>query len=162
MIRTAIEFACIIAAAVALALAAASDMGSRTIPNGCVAVVAVARAVSVACGESPAEKLPIALAGFATVFALLLLGSMTSRRLTGSAGIGGGDLKLLSTLGLWAGPAGGLAIVGLSCLLALAGRLLVRRAREAASFAALGRGAPLPLAPSILAASLLTCAAGLW
>ncbi len=148
--------------AASLFLAAASDLGSRTIPNGCVAAVAAARLPVLAFCD---ERLPVlveSFLGLATVLALLLLSAAVSRRMTGSCGIGGGDLKLFSALGLWAGPVGGLAIVGLSCLVALAGRLIVRRARDAASFAALGRGAPLVLGPSILAGSMIVLCAGLW
>lgn len=39
-----------------------------------------------------------------------------------ASGMGGGDLKLFSALGLWTGPVAGLALVGLACALALAGR----------------------------------------
>ncbi len=162
MVYTVISATCLVIVAASLFLAAASDLGSRTIPNGCVAAVAAARLPVLAFCD---ERLPVlveSFLGLATVLALLLLSAAVSRRMTGSCGIGGGDLKLFSALGLWAGPVGGLAIVGLSCLVALAGRLIVRRARDAASYAALGRGAPLVLGPSILAGSMIVFCAGLW
>lgn len=162
MVYTVISATCLVIVAASLSLAAASDLGSRTIPNGCVAAVAAARLPVLAfCDERP-PVLVESFLGLATVLALLLLSAAVSRRMTGSCGIGGGDLKLFSALGLWAGPVGGLAIVGLSCLVALAGRLIVRRARDAASYAALGRGAPLVLGPSILAGSMIVLCAGLW
>lgn len=162
MVCLVIRTTCLVIVVTSLCLAAASDLGSRTIPNGCVAAVAAARMPALACAGDVGAETAESLAGFGAVFALLLLSAAVSRKVIGSCGIGGGDLKLLSALGLWAGPVGGLAIVGLSCLIALATRLVVRRSREAASFAALGRGAPMPLAPSILAASLLALAVGFW
>ena len=162
MVYPVIRTICLVVVAASLVLAAASDIGSRIIPNGCVAVVAAARLPVLACCGDRGPMVAESVFGSVAVFTLLLLCSIVSRRLTGSPGIGGGDLKLLSALGLWAGPVGGLAIVGLSCLIALAGRFVVRRAREAASYAALGRGAPLPLGPSILVASMIALAGGLW
>lgn len=162
MVDVVIWVACLTVVAVSLCLAAASDLGSRTIPNGCVAAVIAARLPVLSCCEERRIAVADSAMGFSAVFLLLLVCALISRRATGSCGIGGGDLKLLSALGCWAGPVGGLAIVGVSCLVALLGRVLVRRAREASSYAALCRGAPLPLAPSILAGSALTFVAGLW
>lgn len=162
MVYLVVRATCLVVVVAALCLAAASDLGSRIIPNGCVAAVAAARLPALACCEDRGAMLAESVLGAVAVFALLLLSAAVSRKATGSCGIGGGDLKLLSALGLWAGPVGGLAIVGLSCLFALAGRLVVRRVREAASYAALGRGAPLPLGPPILAGAMIALAAGLW
>lgn len=146
----------------ALALAVASDLGTRTIPNGCVAAVALCAAPTVTYADDLACAAARSLAGAAAVLALLLAARGLSRKLHGSAGIGAGDIKLLSALGLWAGPVGGLAIVGASCVIALIGRAAAQRSREAASFAALRRGTPMPMAPAIAAAAALTFAFGLW
>ncbi|MDO4849280.1 MAG: prepilin peptidase [Coriobacteriia bacterium] len=139
----------------ALALAAASDLASRIIPNGCVLAVALARVPVLAVAGNPGQTLAESVLGMATVLGFLLLSAVVSRAVTGSPGLGGGDLKLLAALGLWAGPVGGLALVGASCLIALAGRFACQRMREASSYAALHRGAPMPMAPAILLATLL-------
>ena len=75
------------------------------------------------------------LSGAVVVVALLTVAASLSRRIHGRDGVGAGDIKLLGALGLWAGPVGGLAVVGGSCLLALAGRAAVLRVRKSASCA---------------------------
>ena len=72
------------------------------------------------------------LSGAVVVVALLAVAASLSRRIHGRDGVGAGDIKLLGALGLWAGPVGGLAVVGGSCLLALAGRAAVLRVRKSA------------------------------
>ena len=128
---------------VSLGLASASDLSSRTIPNACVAGTALAATPLVAS-------------------ALLAAAASFSRRVHGRDGVGAGDIKLLGALGLWAGPVGGLAVVGASCLIALAGRAAVLWVRQSASRVALCRGGAMPMAPAIFAAALLTYALGLW
>lgn len=150
-----VRASCLGVVVAALALAAASDLASRIIPNGCVLAVALARVPVLAVAGDPGQTLVESVLGMITVLGFLLLSAVVSRAVTGSPGLGGGDLKLLAALGLWAGPVGGLALVGASCLIALAGRLACQRMREASSYAALHRGAPMPMAPAILLATLL-------
>ncbi len=83
----------------ALALAVASDLGTRTIPNGCVAAVALCAAPTVTYADDLACAAARSLAGAAAVLALLLAARGLSRKLHGSVGIGAGDIKLLSALG---------------------------------------------------------------
>lgn len=157
-----VRASCLVVLVAALVLAAVSDLSSRVIPNGCVLAVALARVpVLAVCGEG-ARAFGAASLGMITVLAFLLLSANVSRKLTGSSGLGGGDLKLLAALGLWTGPVGGLAVVGASCLVALVGRFVCQRIREASSYAALHRGAPMPMAPAILAVTLVGLASCAW
>ena len=113
-----------------------------------------------------APDLPAAIgrsiSGAAIVVALLAAAAFLFRRVHGCDGVGAGDIKLLGALGLWAGPVGGLAVVGASCLIALAGRAAVLWVRQSASRVALCRDGSMPMAPAISAAALLTYALGLW
>ena len=58
--------------------------------------------------------------GAAVVLCVMVLAAAASRRLTGRAGVGGGDVKLLCAAGAWAGPAWGLAVVAGACATSLA------------------------------------------
>lgn len=147
----------------ALLVAAAYDLKRRVIPNGCscaVAASAVARALARCLGgASPPDVLARAVAGGAAVLAVMLAASALSRRARGEAGVGGGDVKLLSALGMWLGPGLGLACVALSCLAALAARsiALARRvlagARDPCGGGPRGTGG-IPLGPGIAVAAL--------
>ena len=147
---------------VSLGLASVSDLSSRTIPNACTAAAALAAAPLVASAPDPPAALGRSLCGAAVVIALLAAAASLSRRVHGQDGVGAGDIKLLGALGLWAGPVGGLAVVGTSCLLALAGRAVAQRTRGGAQSVAVNCGGAMPMAPAISAAALLTYALGLW
>lgn len=157
-ILTIVRASCLVVLVTALLLAAASDLWGRVIPNGCVAAVVLARIPLALAAEEPAGTLAHSVAGMVTVLVFLLLSAAISRRMTGSAGLGGGDVKLFCALGAWAGPLGGLIVVGVSCALALCGRFACQRLREAARFAALRRGEPMPMAPAIMATMLVLLA----
>lgn len=99
-----------------LAVAARSDLRTRTVPNGCsvaVAVLGLARAVA-------RGALPEALLGAAAVAAVLLATAKVFLWLRGDPGIGGGDVKLLAASAVWTGPFGGLAAVAFACAFGLA------------------------------------------
>ena len=102
----------------ALAVAAASDLGRRIIPNGCVVAVgasgAVWAALGVAAGEGAGAAVRAVL-GVAVVLALMCAAGAVSRRATGRSGVGAGDVKLLAASAVWTGPVWGLAVVSLSC-----------------------------------------------
>ncbi len=147
---------------VSLGLASASDLSNRTIPNACVVSAALAATPLAVSAPDLFASLGRSLSGAAVVVALLTAAASLSRRIHGCDGVGAGDIKLLGALGLWAGPVGGLAVVGGSCLLALAGRAAVLRVRKNASCAGLCRDGSMPMAPAIFAAALLTYAMGLW
>lgn len=147
---------------VSLGLASVSDLSSRTIPNACVAAAALAAMPLVASAPDLPAAIGRSLSGATVVVALLAAAAYLSRRVHGCDGVGAGDVKLLGALGLWAGPVGGLAVVGASCLLALAGRAVAQRTRGSAPSAAVNCDGAMPMAPAILAAALLTYAMGLW
>ena len=147
---------------VSLGLASVSDLSSRTIPNACTAAAALAAAPLVASAPDLPAAIGRSISGAAIVVALLAAAAFLFRRVHGCDGVGAGDIKLLGALGLWAGPVGGLAVVGASCLIALAGRAAVLWVRQSASRVALCRDGSMPMAPAISAAALLTYALGLW
>lgn len=144
----------------ALGVAAARDVASRVVPNGCSLAVLASGLVR-AAAEVPAEgpaPLAAALVGPLAPLALLLAVAWLPGR--GRGGIGGGDVKLLSAVGAWVGPAWGLVCVGASCVLGLAG-WVVR-----ALLARLRRRPPPPrtiaLAPAIALAALCVVCVTAW
>ena len=147
---------------VSLGLASVSDLSCRTIPNACVVSAALAATPLAVSAPDLSASLGRSLSGAVVVVVLLTAAASLSRRIHGRDGVGAGDIKLLGALGLWAGPVGGLAVVGGSCLLALAGRAAVLWVRKSASCAGLCRDGSMPMAPAIFAAVLLTYAMGLW
>lgn len=85
------------AAAAALVTAAATDLGARRIANRAVLVVAAGTLPMLLALGLPAAAAHGAMAG------LLFLAGLAAFR----AGlVGGGDVKLLAAVGLWAGPGG--------------------------------------------------------
>lgn len=154
------------AAVVVLALAASAvcDLASRTIPNACALAIACARVPAMLVEVDPAAAAGRSLAGAAAVFALLALAASTTLAYSGQRGVGAGDVKLLSALGLWAGPCGGLLLAGAACLLALAGRaarVALAAARGARALCA-GRAGPMPLAPAIAVSAVMLRVLGVW
>lgn len=129
------------AMAVLLVYAAAHDAGTRIIPNGVVAALAALRLAELAAlaasdVRGALDATASSLAGAAAVLAVLLATARLMERRTGSAGIGGGDVKLLGALGFCFGWEAGLLIAGLSCALMLAHRLIPRFGKpEADAFA---------------------------
>lgn len=88
-----LPFACALAAL--LAAAAWSDLCRRRIPNALPAAIVGLWLLAAAQGVAPA-----AIAAAATALALLAAGMMVWR----CGWLGGGDVKLVAALGLWAGP----------------------------------------------------------
>ncbi len=137
--------------AVALGLAAIEDLARRVIPDGCS--VAVAASGVEAAGALVAD----ALAGALATLAVMLGAALASWRARGTPGVGGGDVKLLGAVGVWLGPAWGLAAVALSCTAALVlwgAARLVRRAVGAGAARGAAAGAGVPLAPGIAVTTL--------
>lgn len=145
------------AVCVALFVAAIHDLRTRTIPNACVAAVAFARLCAVAAlsatGADPVLLLAESLLGAAAVGTPLVL----SAHLVG--GIGGGDVKLLTALGLCFGWQRGVALVVLSCALTVlvgcCGYFARRRRAHEASL----MSTTVPMAPQIAFAVLALLAA---
>lgn len=121
-----------VALAAALAVAAAVDLRRRVIPDACCVAVAASGLVrgfarTLAEGEA-VRALGLPVLGAVTVLAVMLAAAGASRRLSGRPGVGGGDVKLLCAAGVWAGPVGGLAVVGGACALSVAAWVSARLA----------------------------------
>lgn len=176
VLASALLVASVATLAAALGVASATDLSCRVIPNGCALAVACSGMVrSLGCGggsgngaPSPAE----AVAGGAVVAAVMLLAAALSARRGGSVGVGGGDVKLLTAVGVWTGPAAGLVAVFLSCLVGVAGWAVSRALGRAAGrgvavtggLSPPGRGRlseGIPLAPAISATALVMVLSGL-
>ena len=151
------DLTCLVVLLGALTWSTVTDLRRRAIPNGCAFATALSGlALGVAEGT-----LARSLAGGLVVLAMLLLAAGASARVSGAPGIGGGDVKLLSALGLWLGPVTGLAAVALSCLLGVVGwalaagarRLRCRSEGEAPCGDPAGLG--IPMAPAIALAARL-------
>lgn len=142
--------------AVALWMAAASDLARRIVPNACPAAVALAALARLAGrvlrGRSVTGDLIGALAGTLVVLAVLLASATLFARARGDPGVGGGDVKLLSAAGAWLGPVDALACVALSCVVALLGRLVTSLVRRVRRLPAASAG--MPLAPAIAVSTL--------
>ena len=115
MIATAISYGLLIALAIALLVAAFTDLRSRTISNKLnIAIAAGAPIFWWASGVSlwpgVAIQLGIALATFAVLAGLFALRMM-----------GGGDVKMLTALALWIAPANFLKLL---IIMAIAGGVL--------------------------------------
>ena len=168
MVLDVVEGVAVAALAVALVIAARVDLERRIIPNGCCAVVAGSGLVSAlarAAGGGGLAPIVRSALGVATVFSVMALAAAASRRLRGRAGVGGGDVKLLSAAGAWVGPVWGLVVVAAACLasLALCGLAwLVRRLRgETGGGSRLGSVAGgLPLGPGIALSMLVVMLLG--
>lgn len=133
---------------------AAHDAETRRIENVTVLAVAGLRLyemtlAAIAGGTDFASTFSYSLVGAAAVLTVLLATAMIMERGTGSAGIGGGDVKLLAALGFCFGWEAGLATVGLSCLLMVLHQMLSRRVRHS-------RTAAYAFAPYIAVASMFT------
>lgn len=151
---------CLTLAVVAAVLiwASVEDLRTRTIPNACPLVVIAAWFGRNLGGEDANVDLVEGLWGLATVSALLVACDLLDRKLLGARGIGGGDVKLLGSLGLWTGGASGLLMVGASCLIAVVGlgaaAFMPRFRPKDGDGAWLRRG--IPMAPAIAGGFFIT------
>ncbi len=146
----------IIQAALAFMLCAAAghDLVLRRIENGTVLAAVLLRVwelalAGIADPSIIAAHCASSLAGAATVLAVLLGTARIMERRSGTAGIGGGDVKLLAALGFCLGWEAGLAITGISSVLLVLHRLIPRTSRTS-------RGAAFAFAPYIAVASMFT------
>lgn len=106
-------FASSLAAFVLLELSLA-DLKYRVVPDQFLLLMAVTAIGFIPYTVSPREALLGALLGFGLMGGIALLGKVAYRRMT----LGGGDIKLMTIIGLITGPAGALAVFSLSSLTA--------------------------------------------
>jgi prepilin peptidase CpaA len=130
-------------AAAHLAIAALSDVRTRSIPDWVPSMVAVLGVVSLALGGFAAGPIAVAAALCLLGFAAFALGVM-----------GGGDVKLLAAVGLWIPPA---ALHDFFTVMALTGAVLAlvvvarRRLLAAVTGAAVAEPASVPYGAAIAA-----------
>lgn len=130
-------------AAAHLAIAALSDVLTRSIPDWVPSMVAVLGVVSLALGGFAAGPIAVAAALFLLGFAAFALGL-----------VGGGDVKLLAAVGLWIPPA---ALHDFFTVMALTGAVLAlvvvarRRLLAAVTGAAVAEPASVPYGAAIAA-----------
>ena len=113
---------CLGVLAAALGVAAATDLSCRIVPNGCAIAVAAAGALRAAVPSvHHHDMMPLlsSAGGGLVVLVVMLAAAGLSARAGHGPGVGGGDVKLLSAVGFWVGPVGGLLVVGLSCAVGL-------------------------------------------
>ncbi len=107
-----------------------TDLDARVIPNPCVGAVVLLRAGALAArvpeGAAGVANAAGSLASGVAMLALLLVSTRVARRLLGEAGMGAGDLKLLSALALFTGFERGLLLLALASALGLAHGLCLR------------------------------------
>lgn len=139
------------AAAAALVIAAGIDWARRVIPDGCSAMVAATAFLSLVALPPAA-----ALGHLLLAILLLTLGAWAFR----GGHLGGGDVKLLSAAGLWAGPAGFPALL----LAQAAATILLVGTHVAGGTRLLGGARDLPFGVAIAAGGLAAILGrvGLW
>ena len=105
-----------------LVYASYTDLQSRTIANGCIVACAAVRLIygiyACACGLAGFSDITYYLVSGIALGGAVLLFALVFERLTGRAGMGGGDIKLYAVAGLYVGFEGGLFVVLASCLVA--------------------------------------------
>jgi Flp pilus assembly protein protease CpaA len=157
--------------AAALGVAAVTDLARRVVPNGCVVAVAVSGAAQacagVLLGGSASQACLRSVCGLTCALVVMLATAAVSARIRGTPGVGGGDVKLLAAVGVWVGPARVLVVIALSCLVAVAGWVMLRivaswaaRGNARASASPLARDGRalaqgIPLAPAIALSALV-------
>jgi Flp pilus assembly protein protease CpaA len=107
-----------------LAVACASDVAARRVPNALVIAIAAAGVAAHWASGGVARALGGALAG-ALVLAVLLAG-------WAAGGLGGGDVKLAAATAVWIGPSGLVAFVLFTAMAAVPVALAGRAARRLA------------------------------
>lgn len=151
---------CLALAAVAAALiwASVEDLRARTIPNACPLVVIAAWSARALSGADANVRLVEGLWGLAAISTLLIMCDLVSKKLFGAKGVGGGDVKLLGSLGMWTGRIPGLFMVGASCLIAVLGlgtaAFVSRLKPKEGDGSWLRRG--IPMAPAIAGGFFIT------
>lgn len=142
--------------AVSLVYASAVDVRTRLVPLSALLASLVAWLLAVAggaigggCpflfdfGSSRLFSWAIAsVLGGVVTSGVATLCAVTLERRTGSLALGGGDVKLLFVVGLYLGPEGGIASLGIACVLALLWQVILFVIGAFARIARKRRGAP--------------------
>lgn len=163
MLDETIKYGLLVALAIALLVAALTDLRSRHIGNWLTAAIALGAplfwwASGLALWPDVAIQIGLAIAVFAVLAGLFALGAM-----------GGGDVKLLTALALWIAPAPFLQLLVLMALLGgvltivLAGWHVARRQRDRLAIpygVAISSAALWVLATNYLPPAAATAAAG--
>lgn len=122
-------FACV------LAYVSLADLRRRIIPNRALGLALLVRVTYLACGGGGLGGIAQSLGAGLAVVAPILLVAFVLHRVRGSAGVGGGDVKLLFVVGCYLGWWRGLVVVALACLVgavaAMARALVVREPARA-------------------------------
>ncbi len=110
--------------AAVLVWASGADIARRVIPNKAIAAGAALWLVLVAAqcargGEGGAAFFARGVVGGIAIAGISLVCAFVGDRLSGRESFGGGDVKLLFVMGLFAGLEGVLATLGIACALAL-------------------------------------------
>lgn len=111
-----------------------TDLDRREIPNACVMAALGLRAayLLLMCARG---AMPLAMCGHYLLSALgvglvLLVSVLLADRALGGESMGGGDLKLFTVMALYVGWEQSLMLVGLACVLGIAGTLVFGRRRQ--------------------------------
>lgn len=146
--------------AASLVVASLVDLDCRLIPNGCILAGVAARVLSLALAGASGELASgdlarlLARSGLSAgaAFALLSFLALVMDRILGGAGVGGGDVKLVSVVALHLGLAKAIVAVLVACALGIASWAAARRVRGGE-----GRGdGTFAWGPSIAVASWLS------
>lgn len=90
----------ILVIAVTLAVCVVTDMRRRVIPNCCVIVVVVVRGAYLLASLRGSTTCVSAFVGAVEAAVVLMVSARVSQTVFGTRGVGGGDVKLVSALGL--------------------------------------------------------------
>ena len=133
-----------------------TDLDDYIIPNGCIIVAVLARAVflgvSLAMGTISLDGVLFYLFSGLGMGAVLVIVVLVADKVLGRESMGGGDLKLYAVAGFYFGWQQGLLLVIISCIIGIAVALLSPGGDD-------GEGAlkrTIPFGPSIAAACVIT------
>ncbi len=135
--------AALLVLAAALCYLSLVDLQTMELPGAPMLLGAAAWAVGLLGERSPGARLVQGIAGAALLGGGVLAVSLIADKVMGRETMGGGDIKLLALLGLYTGPAAGLMLVILACVIGLV----------LAFATGTGRGREFPFGPSIALAA---------
>ena len=146
-----IEF---VAVGLALVACVVSDLRRRVIPNCCVAFVMVSRVAYLVASCAGGDSWVLLILGAAEALVVLSVAAAFSRASFGASGVGGGDVKLISVLGLCFGAEWTPVLLMLTSAFVVATGLFCRGRRGTEE----PGGSAVPAAPAITIAAFVTFA----